>query len=177
MASWILNTREKWMHALKRITSKGLLSSTGNLAQCGIAAWMGGEFGGEWIHAYVRQSPFAVCLNYHNNVNWLHSNIKEKLLKRNGCMLLFITTGRVRVFLSLPSGATECLQPPPTWPARMPSGHLLALGPGSLARCQVCSRPWALAVVWPWASHLPSPSLLPRLQDGGDGKSTNTDEN
>ena len=24
-----------------------------NSAQCDVAAWMGGEFGGEWIHVYV----------------------------------------------------------------------------------------------------------------------------
>ena len=29
-------------------------------AQCYVAAWMGGEFGGEWIRAYVWQSPFAI---------------------------------------------------------------------------------------------------------------------
>ena len=34
-------------------TSKDLLESTGNSAQCHVAAWMGGEFGGEWIHVYV----------------------------------------------------------------------------------------------------------------------------
>jgi len=34
-------------------TSKDLLSSTGNSAQCHVAAWMGGEFGGEWIHVYA----------------------------------------------------------------------------------------------------------------------------
>ena len=33
------------------------------------AAWMGGEFGGEGIHAYVWLSPFAIHLNYHNIVN------------------------------------------------------------------------------------------------------------
>ena len=27
-----------------------------------MAVWMGGEFGGEWIHAYVWLSPFAVHL-------------------------------------------------------------------------------------------------------------------
>jgi len=27
-----------------------------------VAAWMGGEFGGEWIHVYVCLSPFAVHL-------------------------------------------------------------------------------------------------------------------
>ena len=35
---------------LKWITNKGLLYSTGNSAQCYVAAWRGGEPGGEWIH-------------------------------------------------------------------------------------------------------------------------------
>ena len=34
-------------------TNKDLLSSTGNSAPCHVAAWMGGEFGGEGIHVYV----------------------------------------------------------------------------------------------------------------------------
>ena len=38
---------------LKWITSKDLLYSTGNSAQCYVAAWMGGEFGGEWIQVCV----------------------------------------------------------------------------------------------------------------------------
>ena len=42
--------------------SKDLLSSTGDSAQCHVAAWMGGEFGGEWICVYVRLSPFTVHL-------------------------------------------------------------------------------------------------------------------
>jgi len=36
--------------------------STGNSAQCYVAAWMGGEFGEEWIHVYVWLSPFCVHL-------------------------------------------------------------------------------------------------------------------
>ena len=28
-------------------------------AHCLVAAWVGGEFGGEWIHVYVHLSPFA----------------------------------------------------------------------------------------------------------------------
>ena len=32
---------------------QGLLCSTWNSAHCYVAAWMGGEFGGEWIHLYV----------------------------------------------------------------------------------------------------------------------------
>ena len=40
------------------------------------AAWMGEEFGGEWIPAYVWLYPFAMHLNYHNIVDWLYSNIE-----------------------------------------------------------------------------------------------------
>ena len=47
---------------LKWITNTDLLDSTRNSAPCHVAAWMGGEFGGEWIHVYVRLSPFAVHL-------------------------------------------------------------------------------------------------------------------
>ena len=47
---------------LKWITNKDLLYSTGNSAQSYMAAWMGGEFGGEWIHVYVWLSPFALHL-------------------------------------------------------------------------------------------------------------------
>ena len=47
---------------LKWITNKDLPYSTGNSAQCYVAAWMGGDFGGEWIHTYAWLSPFAVHL-------------------------------------------------------------------------------------------------------------------
>ena len=47
---------------LKWITNEDLLDSTGNSAQCYVAAWVGGESGGEWIHVYVWLSPFAVHL-------------------------------------------------------------------------------------------------------------------
>ena len=47
---------------LKWITNKDLLYSTENSAQCYMAAWMGGEFGGEWILVHVWLSPFAVHL-------------------------------------------------------------------------------------------------------------------
>ena len=47
---------------LKWITSKDLVYSTGNSAQRYVAAWMGGEFKGEWIHVYVWLDPFAVLL-------------------------------------------------------------------------------------------------------------------
>ena len=51
---------------LKRIANKDQLYSTWNSAQCYVAAWMGGEFGGEWIHVYIWLNPFSVHLNYHN---------------------------------------------------------------------------------------------------------------
>ena len=37
----------KWM------INKVLLYSTGNSAQCYVAAWLGGDFRGEWTHIYV----------------------------------------------------------------------------------------------------------------------------
>ena len=37
----------------KKITNKDLLYSTENSAQCNVTAWMGEEFGREWIHVYV----------------------------------------------------------------------------------------------------------------------------
>ena len=47
---------------LKWVNSKDLLYSTWTSAQCYVAAWMGGEFGGEWVHIYVLLSPFTVQL-------------------------------------------------------------------------------------------------------------------
>ena len=35
---------------------------TGTSAQCQVPFWVGGEFGGEWIHVYVWLSLFAVHL-------------------------------------------------------------------------------------------------------------------
>ena len=47
---------------LKWITNKDLLYSTGNSAECYVAAWRGEEFGREWIYVYVWLSPLAVRL-------------------------------------------------------------------------------------------------------------------
>ena len=47
---------------LKWITNKDLLCSTDNSAQCHVVAWLGEEFGEEWIHVYVWLSPFSVHL-------------------------------------------------------------------------------------------------------------------
>ena len=54
---WLpVHTYIRWM------TNKDLLYSTQNAAQCYVSAWMGGEFGRDWIHVHVWLSPFAVCL-------------------------------------------------------------------------------------------------------------------
>ena len=45
---------------IKWIINKDLVYDTGNPAQCFVAAWMGGEFEGEWIHVYVWLSPFPI---------------------------------------------------------------------------------------------------------------------
>ena len=47
---------------LKRTTCKDLLNSTGNSDQSYVAAWMGWEFGREWIHVYVWLSSLAIHL-------------------------------------------------------------------------------------------------------------------
>ena len=47
-----------------------VLYSTRNSAQCCVAAWMGGEFGREWIHISIWLSPFAVHLKLSQIVNW-----------------------------------------------------------------------------------------------------------
>ena len=45
---------------LKWITNKVLLYSTGDPDQHHAAAWMGGEFGEEWVHVHACLGPFAV---------------------------------------------------------------------------------------------------------------------
>ena len=47
---------------LKWTTNKVVLYSTGNSAQFYVAAWIGGELGGEWIYVYIWLRPFAVHL-------------------------------------------------------------------------------------------------------------------
>ena len=47
---------------LKWMTNKDLLCSSGNSAQCPVAAWMEGEFGAGWVHVHIWPSFFAVPL-------------------------------------------------------------------------------------------------------------------
>ena len=46
----------------KMATQQDLLYSTWNSAQCYVAAWMGGECGGEQIQVYVWLGPFTIHL-------------------------------------------------------------------------------------------------------------------
>ena len=69
--------------------TKDLLSSTGNSVHCYVAAWMGGEFGGERIHAYVWPSPFPVHLKLSQHCLLIGYTLKEnnnnnKIFLRNG---------------------------------------------------------------------------------------------
>ena len=72
---WIVRELGKDMYTLlhlKWITNKDLLYSTGYSARCYVAAWMGGEFGGEWIHVYGWLNPFPVLLKLSQHC-WLIS--------------------------------------------------------------------------------------------------------
>ena len=66
----------------KRITNKDLLHSTGNSGQCYVVAWMGVEFGGEWIHVYVCLSPFVVYLKLSQHCYSATFQYKIKSLKK-----------------------------------------------------------------------------------------------
>ena len=78
-----------FMLYLKWIISKDLLYSTGNSAQCYVAAWMGEESGGKWIHVNVWLVPLLSPQNYHNAVNWLYSIQNKKLNWKNIFFPLF----------------------------------------------------------------------------------------
>ena len=81
-----------WLN-LKWITNKDLLYNTGNSVQCYVAAWMGGEFGGEWIHRYVWLSPFAVHLKLSQHCQSAIPQYKIKSLKNKRCIYRCISNG------------------------------------------------------------------------------------
>ena len=77
---------------LKWITNKDLLYSTENSAQCYVAAWMGGDLGGERIHVYVWLSHFAVHLK--PSQHWLligYTPIQNKKVTTKKDSLVSIT--------------------------------------------------------------------------------------
>ena len=68
---------------LKWITSNDLLYSTSNSAQCYLAAWMGGEFGGERIHVYAWLNPFPVHLKLSQYCLFInYTSIQNKKFKK-----------------------------------------------------------------------------------------------
>ena len=68
---------------LKWVNNKDLLRSTGNSAQCSMAAWLGGEFGREWIHVYVWLSPFTVHLKLLQKLLISYTPIQNKKFLKN----------------------------------------------------------------------------------------------
>ena len=71
-----------YLKYLKWIINKDLLYSTWNSAQCYVAAWTGGEFGGEWIQVYVWLSPFRIRLKqsqYYLLIGYTPCKIKKQI--------------------------------------------------------------------------------------------------
>ena len=64
---------------LKCITNKVLLYIIGNTAQCYVADWLGGEFGGEWICvcAWLSCSVVHLKLSQHCQLAILQYKIKS----------------------------------------------------------------------------------------------------
>ena len=119
-------------------TNKDLLDSTGDSAQCHVAAWMGGEFRGERIHVYGWLSPSTVHLKP-SRCQWAISQGKIKSLNLRGW-------GKQKTdAMELPSGEERTLGQP-CWPllcashrspfkninrVLMVSGHMALLTPDS----------------------------------------------
>ena len=64
---------------LKWITNKDLLHSTGKSAQCHVAAWMGGAFGGEWMHMHLAES---LCCSPETTTLLIGYTLIEKVTKK-----------------------------------------------------------------------------------------------
>ena len=74
---------------LKWISDKDLLYSTWNSAQCYVAGWIRGEFGGEWIHVSVWLSPLAVHLKLSQHYMLTgYTPIQNKNLKKKKSAIL-----------------------------------------------------------------------------------------
>ena len=66
---------------LNWIMNKDLLCSTGTSTQCHVAAWMGGEFEGEWIHVYAWLK--SLCCALETVTTLLTSYIRQYKMKRS----------------------------------------------------------------------------------------------
>ena len=67
---------------LKWIANKNLLYSTWNSAQYFVATWVGGEFGGEWIHIYLLAeslpcSPETITTLFVNRLSVQFSSVTQ----------------------------------------------------------------------------------------------------
>ena len=82
---------------VKPITSKDLLYSSWNSIQCCVAAWMGGEFGGEWVHVYVwlaytlHRSPETITTLLTG-----YTPVQNKIFKKNNNSIQIINTKKTR---------------------------------------------------------------------------------
>ena len=85
---------------LKLMTNKDLLYSTGNTAQCYVAAWIGGEFGGEWIHVNVWLSPITVHLKLTTLlIDYIPIQNKNFKKKKKRMMPGFVITSNSMVYI------------------------------------------------------------------------------
>ena len=62
---------------LKSRTHKVLLYRTMNYGQCYTAAWVGGEFGGEWIHAYVTREGYYTWRSTSEGRAWCSRKLRK----------------------------------------------------------------------------------------------------
>ena len=65
------------MYTLLLGNQYGPTYSTENSAQCYVAAWMGGDLRGEWIHVSVWLSPFTVRLKLSQRCELAQYKIKN----------------------------------------------------------------------------------------------------
>ena len=74
---------------LKWITNRNLLYSTWNSAQCNVAAWMGGEFGGEWMYVCIAKSlcysPVTITTLLISYTPIQNKKFKKKKKRSTGC--------------------------------------------------------------------------------------------
>ena len=69
-------------HAERPLRAGAVSALNGWIHQCHVPAWMGGGFGGEWIHVHVGLSPFAVHLELSQRSLLIsHTPILNKKLK------------------------------------------------------------------------------------------------
>ena len=130
------------MHAgaFETDTQKDLLCSTGRSAHCHVAAWMGGESVGEWIHVYewlsLCYSPetltillLAIPQYKIKNFTCLCSCCYDEEQERSGRLHSFTLTFRLAVFKCLASCAGCCAQRCPGM-ALLPPPPMGGLGRG-----------------------------------------------